>query len=154
MSGVAAKEAIEAEAARPGGYAWPDRSCVSLIEELSRRAAGVVPDYAEARRLSEARCMALALRRHASLAAAHGAILERTGAWARVEDEWPMPGRVCALAGEVRGRDGTTYRPARPGCELLAVVGPEAMPWFWSPHGLTYAAEWAALAGQWQCRPQ
>ena len=150
---AAAQGAIEAEAARPGGYEWPARSCVSLVEELSRRACGIVPDYSEARALGEARCAALARTRYGSFAAAHGAILERTGAWVRVGGPRPFPGHVVALAGDVLGRDGSRYRPSLPSLQLLAVVGPEGAPWWWSPHGLTYAVSWNGVAEQWACRP-
>ena len=150
----AALEAIEAEAARAGGYAWPERSCVSLIEEMCRRAGSPAPDYAEARALPERRCMAAALARHGTLARAHGAILAATGAWVAVPPDLPVAGRICALSGDVHGRDGTVYRPPRPGCELLALVGPDGMPWMWSPNGLTYAISWGGVALEWECRSE
>lgn len=149
----AALAALAAEAARPGGYSWPERSCVSLVEALCRAANTPPPDYGEWRSLGEVRATALALARHGTLGRAHGAVLARTGAWAAVRPGPPVAGAVRALAGTVTGRDGTVYRPPRPQCELVAVVGPDLVPWLWSPHGLTYAVSWGETALEWQCRP-
>ena len=139
----AALAALEAEAARGAGYAWPDRSCVSLIEAVCAALGGRAPDYAAFRTQGERQAARTAIARYGSLGSGHQQILQAAG-WSKMPLEAPVLAcDAVSCEGRVVMADGTEYAPRRAEAHWTGVVGPEGLVWGWTPHGLSTVAQGA-----------
>ena len=128
----AASDALESEGAGVA-YAWPERSCVSLIRALCEALDAPAPDHSDFLALSEGRAASLARKRHGSFGAAHQAVLSAAGWMAAGAVE---PGCVVSIEGRVELSDLSVYEPRADGLEWTGIVGPDYMTWGWGPHGL------------------
>ncbi|MDE2906668.1 MAG: hypothetical protein OXQ28_11360 [Acidobacteriota bacterium] len=120
-------------------YQWGEADCCVLLCRLVEALQGVCPlYYRDWHAMSEERAIALSWRRFGSVGRAHLAGLRALG-W-HVEGgppatlEWPEfaePGDVLVF----EGLSSAGYNTAAGG-SVVAVVGPDALPWAWSAPGL------------------
>ena len=138
----AAQTALELEG-RGEAYAWPERSCVSLIRALCAALGAPEPDHAAFLSRTEGQAASLARRRHGSLGAAHQAVLA-AACWRPAEGM--EPGDVVSIPGRVVLADLSVYAPKGAGLEWTGIVGPDYMAWGWGPRGLFVVREGAEPA--------
>ena len=161
-------DALDAEGASGLGFAWPERSCVSLVKALCAALGVPVPAYGPWEALGQRQATAACLDRYGSMGAAHQTGLVETGHWQAVEREpcaflpkdrpgevrpedlglhegelvlHTRPGDVLSWEGVVLTANEEVYEPPAAGCDMTGVCGVHGLRWVWTRQGLSHVVE-------------
>ena len=152
MDPVMAVAAALAEEGRSGlPYAWPERSCVSMVKALCRALGVPEPAYGPWERLGEREATLACLRQYGRMGLAHQTGLVETGRWEAVGREPPVfplesdlevihprPGDVLSWSGVVLTENDEIYEPRAAGCDMTGLCGPHGFRWVWTKKGLSH----------------